>query len=34
MKAVDDPRTIRERRTAMNKVKRIDLIGRALCWST
>ena len=34
LKAADDPRTMRERRMEMNMVKRIDLIGRALCGST
>ena len=34
LKAVDEPRTIRERRMQIDMVKRMDLIGRALRGST
>ena len=34
LKAVDEPRTISERRTEMSMVKRMDLIGRVVRRST
>ena len=34
LKALDEPRTMRERRMEMSMVKRMDLIGRAVRGST